>query len=189
MSEMADQNTTPSQSSSSSSSSQNASDQDSNGQDSEGHSSQSSNPGQKGESSQQTGQGGEGQGQKGSNGQGKGKGKGQGDGNSQDGSGNSNPKSGGSSDGGGSSPLTYGDSTLIPVVNMRALEGVPQVDWENSIAFGSAPGEVGEVQTVPVSTDGTVQSNVGIPIGQIQIPPQHRQVVQDFYAVDKDSSQ
>ena len=155
----------------------------------QGTQSQESQSGQGNQEGKQEGQGQEGQEGKGQQGQGQeGTGEGQ-SGQSIGGSEKSNSSSGSPSDGGGTAPLTYGNSTLIPSTNMRALEGVPQVDWENSIAFGSTPGEAGEVQTVPVSTSGTSQSNGGTSIGQIQIPPQHRQTVQDFYAVDKKPSQ
>ena len=60
---------------------------------------------------------------------------------------------GGVSQGGGPSSLTYGPETdLIPNSNLRALDGIPQVDWGNSVQFGTAPGQAGEVKTVPVST-------------------------------------
>ena len=88
-------------------------------------------------------------------------------------------------EGGGSSPLTYGPETdLIPNTNLRALDGVPQVDWSNSIQFGTTPGQPGEVQTVPVSTNGTVQS-ISSMTGQQQVAPQHRTAVKEFFAVEE----
>ena len=88
-------------------------------------------------------------------------------------------------DGGGSSPLTYGPETdLIPNTNLRALDGVPRVDWTNSVQFGTTPGQPGEVQTVPVSTDGSVQSTSSM-TGQQQVAPQHRTAVKEFFAVEE----
>ena len=89
------------------------------------------------------------------------------------------------SHGGGPSPLTYGPETdLIPNSNLRVLDGIPQVDWTTSVQFGSAPGQTGEVKTVPVSTDGTVQS-VAPMTGQQQVAPQHRTAVKEFFAVEQ----
>ena len=88
-------------------------------------------------------------------------------------------------DGGGSAPLTYGPETdLIPNTNLRALDGVPQVDWSNSVQFGTAPGQSGEVQTVPVSTNGSVQA-ISSMTGQQQVAPQHRTAVKEFFAVEE----
>ena len=91
----------------------------------------------------------------------------------------------GISQGGGASPLTYGPETdLIPNSNLRTLDGIPQVDWASSVQFGTAPGQAGEVKTVPVSTDGTVQS-VAPMTGQQQVAPQHRTAVKEFFAVEQ----
>ena len=88
-------------------------------------------------------------------------------------------------EGGGASALTYGPETdLIPNSNLRALDGIPQVDWGNSVQFGTAPGQAGEVKTVPVSTDGTVQSAAPM-TGQQQVAPQHRTAVKEFFAVER----
>ena len=87
--------------------------------------------------------------------------------------------------GGGTSPLTYGAQTdLIPSSNLRSLDGIPQVDWGNSVQFGTAPGQAGEVKTVPVSTNGSVQS-VAPMTGQQQVAPQHRTAVKEFFAVEQ----
>ena len=92
---------------------------------------------------------------------------------------------GGGTQGGGTSPLTYGpESDLIPNSNLRALDGIPQVDWGNSVQFGTAPGQAGEVKTVPVSTNGAVQS-VAPMTGQQQVAPQHRTAVKEFFAVEQ----
>ena len=92
----------------------------------------------------------------------------------------------GGTDGGGASPLTYGPETdLIPNTNLRALDGVPQVDWSNLNLNGSL-GQAGEVQTVPVSTDGTVQT-ISSMTGQKEVAPQHRTAVKEFFAVEETS--
>ena len=85
----------------------------------------------------------------------------------------------------GNSPLTYGaNSDLIPNTNLRALDGVPQVDWSNSVQFGTAPGQANGVQNVSIATDGSVQS-IAPMTGQQQVAPQHREAVKEFFATDQ----
>ena len=123
------------------------------------------------------------QGTQGNDGQGE-QGKQSGQSGSQSGEGQGTDQGGGTQ-GGGTSALTYGpESDLIPNSNLRALDGIPQVDWGNSVQFGTAPGQAGEVKTVPVSTNGGVQS-VAPMTGQQQVAPQHRTAVKEFFAVEQ----
>jgi hypothetical protein len=91
-----------------------------------------------------------------------------------------------STGGGDTAPLTFGPETdLIPLSNLRPLDGIPQVDWTNSVQFGGAPGQMGSGQTVPIDTSGSV--NIATPtMAQSQIAPQHREVVKEFFAVDEE---
>ncbi len=127
-----------------------------------------------------------GSGQQGSpqNGQSEG-GQGEGQGQGQEGSNSMDLSNASPSSGGGTAPLTYEEGSLIPNQNLRALDGVPQVDWENSVQFSTVPTPFGDVQTVPISTSGNVQPTTSSVAGQSQVAPQHRQVVEDFFAVDQ----
>ena len=85
---------------------------------------------------------------------------------------------------GGPSSLTYGPETdLIPNSNLRASTVYHKLIGK----FGSiwtAPGQAGEVKTVPVSTNGSTQS-VAPMTGQQQVAPQHRTAVKDFFSVEQ----
>lgn len=138
------------------------------------------------QSGQQSGQGSKGQPgnegkqDQGANGQSSGQGGAKGQGESADGQ----PSPSGD-EAAGNSALSYGpESDLIPNSNLRALDGVPQVDWENSVQFGTAPGHADGAQSVPISTGGIVQSMAPM-IGQQQIAPQHREAVKEFFATDQ----
>ncbi len=144
----------------------------------------------KGQNGSPAGQQGKGQGEGEKQGQGQGKsqsaGSGEGEGESGNGEGSGegtgDPSGDPSTGGGGSAPLTYGEGSLVPNTNLRALDGIPQVDWERSVAFGSTPGQAGEVQPTSTSTDGAVSLSNAVMTGQSQIPPQHRQTVQQFFS-------
>ncbi len=155
------------------------------------------NAGQSGQQSDQSGQNGQGEGQSGQSqsgqsqsGQGQQSGEGQngqGEGQSGEGGSQSMDSSNASSSGGGdTAPLTYEEGSLVPNQNLRALDGIPQVDWDNSVQFSTVPTPFGEVQTVPTSTSGNVQPTTSSVAGQSQIAPQHRQVVEDFFAVEQE---
>lgn len=143
----------------------------------------------KGQNGSPAGQQGEGQGEDAKQGLGQGKGQSAGNGEGEGESGNgegggegTGDPSGDPSTGGGSAPLTYGEGSLVPNTNLRALDGIPQVDWERSVAFGSSPGQAGDVQPTSTSTDGSVSLSNAVMTGQSQIPPQYRQTVQQFFS-------
>ena len=83
-----------------------------------------------------------------------------------------------------SAPLTFGEPNplQVPEVNLSAIQGVTEVDWDNSVYFGEGPGTYSGLivntqnndGSVSVVTEGTSSTNA--------IPPNQRQIVQQYFS-------
>ena len=72
---------------------------------------------------------------------------------------------------------------MVPEANLSIIQGVTEVDWDQSVYFGEGPGQYsGSIIETQQQNEGI---STGVTVGttsSIAVPPNQRKVVQQYFS-------